>query len=118
MTEEKRNNQTRIVDYELKEDFPVKRPERINLNRMENETIIITDISFRSSKRYNNYVVVTDTEGQEYYTFSKLALKQAREITEILNTGALVAVKVMINNNRQVYFTTPNKAEKNNKKKK
>ena len=117
MREEKEEKQTKIVDYELSPDIQIERPERKNLSKMEDETIVIEDIRFHTSKKYGDYIVIRDMEGQEYYSFSKIAHKQAGEINELLGNGNLVAVKVMINRDRQVYFSAPNR-ENNNRKKK
>ena len=117
MREEKEEKQTKIVDYELSPDIQIERPERKNLSKMEDETIVIEDIRFHTSKKYGDYIVIRDMEGQEYYTFSKVAYRQAQEINEVLSGGNLVAVSVKINRDRQVYFSAPNKGNNNRKKK-
>jgi len=90
-----------VIDYEL--------PERKNLKQMVNKVIVIADVEFRSGRRGEFAVIVTD-DGSEYYTFSKPIVSELKKLQHIFAEGKRLRAKICRNEEKgYLYLCSPSR---------
>jgi len=93
-----------VVEYQ--------RPQRRNLNELVGQTVIITGYRLSESAKFKAQVayvkVLIDNKEEEFYTFSRVVIRQlTEEIEPILSQGKAVRVKVIKDERKRYIALAP-----------
>jgi len=92
----------KVIDFDLVD----VRGERESIDVLLNKTFVITGFEKRSSNRYGDFYIIRTDDGKEYYTFSKVLIKQLEALKEYLDKGYKVRVK-LAKQRRYLTFAKP-----------
>jgi Ni,Fe-hydrogenase maturation factor len=92
----------KVIDFDLVDI----RGERESIDVLLNKTFVIVGFEKRTSSRYGDFYIIRTDDGKEYYTFSKVLMKQLDALKEYFDKGYKVRVK-LVKQRRYLTFTKP-----------